>query len=54
MDFINWWFMTHWIWATILTPGFVFLYAIFTDQTAWAFAAACVWLVLHGGLRFSK
>ena len=45
MDFIHWWFDTHWIWASILTTGPTFLYALFTEQTAWAWALAACWWV---------
>jgi len=31
MDFITWWFVSHYIWALILTPGWSFLYALYAD-----------------------
>lgn len=51
MTFIEWWFATHWIWATVLTPGMSFLYALFTEQTGWAWVCALWWLVIAAAKR---
>ncbi len=51
MNFIEWWFVTHWVWATFLTPGASFLYALFTEQTGWAWVAAIWWLAGHWARR---
>jgi len=29
MDFVTWWFDTHYIWSTILTPWLTFIWCIF-------------------------
>lgn len=48
--FLTWWFDTHWIWATLLTPFTTLLWAIYTNSTAWAFG--CVAAMLgHGTLK---
>ena len=36
-SFLTWWFDTHWIWATVLTPFTTFLWAIYTNSVAWTF-----------------
>ncbi len=39
-DFLSWWFDTHYIWSTILTPKATVLWLIFTDN--WGWRMACV------------
>lgn len=43
MNFLQWYFETHWIWATVLTPFTTFLWALYTDATGWAWGCAGVW-----------
>lgn len=33
-NFIVWWFDTHYIWSTLLTPMMTLAWCIFTDQGA--------------------
>jgi hypothetical protein len=32
MDFLTWWFGTHEIWSTILSPFFTILWCIFKEE----------------------
>ena len=50
VEFLTWWFVTHWMWASFLSPGVAFLYALFTDQTAWAWGLA-IWYITRSTLR---
>jgi len=39
MNFIEWLFVDHWLFSTFFMPFLAMLYAIFTEQTAWALCA---------------
>ena len=47
VEFLTWWFVTHWLWATFLTPGLTFLYAVFTHSTGWAWACGLLYVAYH-------
>jgi len=47
MDFITWWFETHYVASTILTPFFTWMWLLFTDgSTTREFVAAGWFFVL--------
>jgi len=54
MDFLTWWFETHYIASTLLTPFCTWIWLLYTDGNFWhEFVAIVVWL-LYGGLNFKK
>ena len=34
MEFLEWWFTTHWFWSTLLTPMLCFAWACFKGLIA--------------------
>lgn len=44
-DFLSWWFDTHYIASTLLTPFATWLWLVFTDGSVWR-EAVCVLLAL--------
>ena len=50
MDFITWWFDKHYIWSTILTPFFSFIWCLFNDDASKirAVIAFILWLFEAG------
>jgi hypothetical protein len=54
LDFLNWYFNTHWLIATFATPGLTMLYASFTDQTTWAIWTGVLWFMTLVGKGYNK
>lgn len=52
MNFIEWLFVKHWLFSTITMPFPAMLYAIFTEQIAWAWCAFVWWAIRAVFLRF--
>ena len=48
MDFITWWFQSHDILSTILTPGLSVLYSIYTDNAFRFIIAFIIWIFFKG------
>jgi hypothetical protein len=52
MDFINWWFDTHYVWSTILTPVFSFIWGIYIDSVSRVIWAG-IMVIISGSFGFS-
>lgn len=42
MDFLKWWFDTHYVWSTLLSPFTTFLWLIWSDGSGWRMAVAII------------
>lgn len=46
MDFLSWWFDTHYILSTLLTPATTWVWLIYQDGSGWREAVCIlVWLL---------
>ena len=45
MEFLSWWFDTHYIVSTLMTPGLTVAWAAWRDLDARFWVAFVVWLV---------
>lgn len=43
MDFLHWWFDTHWILSTLVTPAWTFLWCIWSGDQGWRPTLIVVW-----------
>jgi hypothetical protein len=41
-QFLLWWFDTHYIWSTILTPFWTMLWTIFKGEFLWRGVVCCI------------
>ncbi len=53
MDFLNWWFETHYILSTILTMAPAFLWCIFKGEVLRGWVIVGIWL-LFGGMKITN
>lgn len=53
MDFINWWFDTHYLWSTLLTPAMTIAWCCFKGDMVWRMIVA-IFLYLAYNSRWDR